>query len=72
MLSAVQSKEGVHKQHHRAMSQQCGTVVLVSVRNYQTPTVMGGSSFIGFFSSSLYSQEENHCAENHTFLFPRY
>lgn len=36
MLSAVQSKEGVHKQHHRAMSQQCGSVSPLSVRNSQT------------------------------------
>lgn len=72
MLSAVQSKEGVHKQHHRAMSQQHGAVSLVSVRNYPASTVVGGSSLVGFFSSSLYSQEENHHAENHTFLFPRY
>lgn len=38
MLPAVQSKEGVYKQHHRA----CGTVNLVSVRNYQGFAVAGG------------------------------
>lgn len=40
--------------------------------NYPAFAVVGGSSLFGSSSSSLYSQEENHHAENHTFLFPRY
>lgn len=72
MLPAVQSKEGEYKLHHRAVSQQCGTVHLVSVKNHHAFAVWGGSSLSGSSSSSLYSQGENHHAENHAFLFPRY
>lgn len=72
MLPAVQSREGEYKLYHRAVSQQCGTVTLVSVKKHQAFAVVGQSSLSGFSSSSLYSQRENHHAENHTFLFPRY
>lgn len=72
MLPAVQSKEGEYKLHHRAVNQQCGTVNLISVKNHQAFAVVGESSLSGSSSSSLYSERENHHAENHKFLFPRY
>lgn len=49
MLSAVQSKEGVHKQHHRAMSQQCGSVSSLSVRNHQTSVWWEGAAWLASF-----------------------
>jgi len=61
MLPAVRSEEGVYEQHHGAMSQQCGTMNLVSVSNYQAFAVVGGSSLFGSSSSIIFSGGESPC-----------